>query len=270
MSLGIQEKIKYIDWLMRDKYPNFLVKPKKYLPLIKKDIKRLEAGKPLAYVIGWVDFLGARIDLSYKPLIPRIETEFWVEQILKGFKFQTSRSTILDLCSGSGCIGLAVLKYLPKARVVLADNSPRAVRQINKNLKINKIKKSRAGVIKSDLFKNIKGKFDYILTNPPYIPVGRELPASVKKYEPAAALFGGKDGLDILKRILKEAPAYLNPGGAVFFEFDSGQKMHLGKLAKRLPYRNIDFNKDQYDKWRYGRAKIKKGRAGLPKRLKTC
>ncbi len=250
------EKLKYIDWLLRDKYPDFLARPKKYLPLVEKDIKRLEAGEPLAYVIGWVDFLGARVDLSYKPLIPRVETEFWIEKALRLIPNSKFPIHCLDLCTGSGCIGLAVLKHLPNSKVVFADNSPKATRQVDKNLAINKIKKSRAGVVKSNLFKNVKGKFDYIFTNPPYVPAGRKLPVSVKKYEPSGALFAGQDGLNILKRILGETPAHLRPGGAILFEFDSAQKNKLEKFMERLDYRNAEFYKDQYGRWRYGCAKI--------------
>ncbi len=254
--LGKKEKLRYIDWLIRDKHPDFLAHPKKYLPLVEKDIKRLEAGEPLAYVIGWVDFLGARIDLSYKPLIPRVETEFWVGEALRLIPNSKFSIHCLDLCAGSGCIGLAILKRLPNSKVVFADNSPKAIGQINKNLTINKIKKSRTRVVESSLFKNVKGKFDYIFTNPPYIPAGRKLPVSVKKYEPNSALFAGQDGLNLLKRILREAPGHLSANGLILFEFDSAQKNKLEKFMEQLPYRNVEFYKDQYGKWRYGRAKI--------------
>ena len=250
------EKLKYIDWLMRDKYPDFLSNPKKYLASVQKDVKRLEAGEPLAYVIGWVDFLGARIDLSYKPLIPRVETEFWVEEALRLIPNSKIAIHCLDLCAGSGCIGLAILKHLPNSKVVFADNSPKAIRQAEKNLTINKIKKSRTRVIESNLFQNIKGRFDYIFTNPPYIPAGRELSVSVKKYEPKSALFAGQDGLNLLKRILREASGHLSASGLIFFEFDSGQKNKLEKFVGQLDYRKAEFYKDQYGKWRYGCAKI--------------
>ncbi|MFH0890999.1 MAG: peptide chain release factor N(5)-glutamine methyltransferase [Candidatus Liptonbacteria bacterium] len=281
------KKLRRVNWLLRDKYPYFLKDPKKYLPVIQKDIERLEAGEPLAYVIGWVDFLGAKIDLSYKPLIPRVETEFWVERAIrqiksestcpyrypkrcgradlseypeykgkqKGFTLHASRFRMLDLCSGSGCIGLAILKHLPESRVTFVDNKPNCLRQIRKNLKLNKISLARYKIIRSNVLKNVRTLFDYVFTNPPYIPAGRKLPDSVKKFEPKEALFAGKGGLAILRQILKEVPRHLRPGGKIYFEFDSGQKKRIEILFKNLPYAEHELRKDQYGEWRWGCAR---------------
>ena len=153
----------------------------------EKDLKRLNEGEPLDYIIGWRGFLGCKIDLSAHPLIPRAETEFWVEQAIKeldktcevAFSYakndfshlpRKSRQTeeevvlcatksdfapplkVLDLFAGSGCIGLAVLKHCPNTQVTFGEKGPKLCAQIKKNLKINKIPASRTKVIQTDLF----------------------------------------------------------------------------------------------------------------------
>ncbi len=276
---------KEVDWLLRDKYPRFLAEPKKYLPQIRRDLRRLKNGEPLAYVIGWVDFLGCKIDLSHRPLIPRPETEFWTEQAIKRIKARCETTNarecrelrILDVFAGSGCIGIAVLKHIPGAEVWFTDNDPACLRQIRKNLELNPVrsKKSRISadareserrtsngmnripprrckIKHSHILKNVRMSFDYILADPPYIPSGRKskLPLSVRKYEKPQALFGGRDGLFYIRRLLKEAKSRLKPGGELWLEFDSPQKRPIAHLAKKEGYRAA-FHKDQFKKSRY-------------------
>ncbi|OGZ84704.1 MAG: hypothetical protein A2599_03615 [Candidatus Staskawiczbacteria bacterium RIFOXYD1_FULL_39_28] len=243
---------KEINWLLKEKYLN---KPNINF---KKDIKRLEKGEPLDYVIGFTDFLGCKIDLSKKPLIPRPETEFWVGQVIKEInKFYPSTSSgqnlrILDMFSGSGCIGLAVLKNIKNSEVDFADIENRMVGH---------------RVIKSDVFSNIKSKYDYIFANPPYIPDYRKnlserlraillnrIQKSVLKFEPKKALFGGKDGLFYINKFLKDAPSFAKASdgqGKIFMEFSPEQKDKIERLLKKYKYKSWEFNKDQYGKWRW-------------------
>lgn len=234
---------KEISWLLKEKYNN---KPtKKFL----KDIERLKAGEPIDYVIGFTEFLGCKIDLSKNPLIPRPETEFWVEKELNNIK----NGKVLDMFSGSGCIGLSILKNSDNLLCDFSDKENNCLKQIKINCKQNKINSRRFKIIKSDIFKNIKNKYDYIFANPPYIPTSKKnkIQKSVLKYEPGSALFGGKDGLFFIKNILKCAKKYLNTGGTIFIEFDSPQKKEIENFIKIFKYSKYKFNKDQYNRWRW-------------------
>lgn len=256
---------KEIGWLLKEKYEGEATSN------FYKDVKRLEVGEPLDYVIGFTEFLGCKIDLSKRPLIPRPETEFWVGEVIKNIKpFGAAQGKILhilDMFAGSGCIGIAILKHIKNSRVVFSDIDKDNLKQIKINCKLNNINKNRYKIIESDVFKNIKGKYDYIFANPPYIPDYKRSPSaslratllgriqkSVLKYEPKQALFGGEDGLLYIRKFLKEAKNYLNKGvGAsiIYMEFDSVQKKEIEKLIKDNGYKNYQFCKDQYGKLRY-------------------
>jgi len=252
---------KEIGWLLKDKYsghPN-----KNFI----KDIERLKKGEPLDYVIGFTEFLGCKIDLSKKPLIPRQETEFWAEGLIAELQAHKKGSIrCLDLFSGSGCVGIAVLKNVPLllpcpaealakagATVDFADSQENCLKQIKINCKINNINTKRYKIIKSNIFSNIKNKYDYIFTNPPYIPKARKnkLPKSVLNFEPKEALFAGNDGLFYIREFLKEAKKYLNTEGKIYMEFDCTQKKEIEKLIKQYKYSNYEFHKDQFDRWRW-------------------
>lgn len=207
--------------------------------------KETNNAEPFEYVRGFTEFLGCKINLSKKPLIPRPETEFWVGEVIKSLTHSTrmpARSgqnlRILDIFCGSGCIGLAILKHIKRAKVTFADkykyfDSP--------------------NFIKSDVFSNIKGKFDYIFANPPYVAIKlkHKLQKSVLKFEPKQALFGGSDGLFYIKKFLKNAKQHLNPGGEIFIEFSPEQKPAIGKLLKNFNYTKWEFHKDQFNRWRW-------------------
>lgn len=199
--------------------------------------KEKYCAEPLEYVKGFVEFLGCKIDLSKKPLIPRIETEFWVGEAIKTIK-TNKPIKILDIFAGSGCIGIAVQKHIKNAKVVFADIENRMVGQ---------------KVIKSDVFSNIKGKYDYIFANPPYIPTSKKnkVQKSVLEYEPKIALFAGRDGMFFINKLLKDAQKHLNKNGQIFMEFDPPQKKAIEKLLKKYIYSSWEFHKDQYGKYRW-------------------
>jgi release factor glutamine methyltransferase len=238
---------KEVSWLLREKYNG------KATADFYKDTKKLEQGELLDYVIGFTEFLGCKINLSKKPLIPRSETEFWVKAVIEEIKKEKGKKRALDIFSGSGCIGVALLKNVPELLCDIAEKDRELLKQIRINLKINKIKANRYKVIQSDVFKNIKGKYDFILSNPPYIAKTRKnkIQRSVLKYEPHKALFGGEDGLFYIKKFLNGAREHLNDGGKIYMEFDYVQKKEIGKLIKRYGYSNHEFYKDQYGKWRW-------------------
>ena len=228
---------------------------------MRKNNERLTAGEPLEYIRGYTEFLGCKIDLSKKPLIPRAETEFWAQQavnnILTFSRMLECPVKILDMFSGSGCIGLAVLKNVKNSNVTFADKDKKCLEQIRINIEINqplhKASAWRSKIIRSDIFSNVQEKFDYIFANPPYVAISKinKVQKSVLEYEPRIALFGGKDGLFYIRKFLKQAKSHLNKNGKIFMEFSPEQKNKIEKLLKQFKYKNWEFHKDQYGKWRW-------------------
>ena len=223
--------------------------------------------EPLGYVIGWQPFLGLKIHLDSKPLIPRPETEWWTERLFRHISTVISGTSasdgerheqifsrklcvprnhgadvrFLDLCAGSGAIGCAALAQLPNAEVYFGDIDPVHETTIAKNIRENHLDESRAHIRIGDLFSAIGGpasgegdvQFDIIAANPPYVPVGRALPASVSEYEPARALYAGADGLDVIRRIAAELPKHLARNGTAWIECDSSHAAALHPTARR-------------------------------------
>ena len=251
-----------IKFLLKDKY-NF---QNPNLADILRDIKLLESGYPLAYIIGYVDFLNCKINVNHKTLIPRPETEYWVNNL----KIENVEKSGLDIFCGSGCIGISLLKKCPKLNITFADVDDNALKQTKENLDINKIDKSRYEVIKSDLFENINEKFDYIFANPPYVSKGDKV-GKETKYEPKIALYSKNNGLEIINKFLNTTEKYLNQNGTLYMEFGNKQKGEIEKILnemmnektnkemnkevnkkvlRRRFHRRRTFSKDQFNRWR--------------------
>ncbi|MFA5013208.1 MAG: HemK family protein methyltransferase [Candidatus Paceibacterota bacterium] len=214
---------------------------------------------PLAYQKGFVEFLGAKIDLRKRPFIPREETEYWVSGAIEEMKVfigesKAEKIDCLDIFSGSGCIGIALLKNIPEVACDFAEADDGFLDQIKINLKLNNIDPARYRVIKSDVFFGIDGKYDFILANPPYIAEERvdELGEDVKRHEPAIALMAGEKGMDFIKIFLEDVYDYLKDRGMVFMEMDSEQKDPIIKVLNSLPmekkYSSFVFLNDQFGK----------------------
>jgi len=212
-----------------------------------------KTSEPKQYAKGYTTFLGCHVDLTHKPFIPRPETAFWVAKAIQDIKKHAGRVRCLDLCAGSGCIGVAVLKHCPNVVVDFAERNPRFLKQIAVNCQKNSIDKKRYHIIDSNLFNVIAGRYDYILTNPPYVSIKRkdEVDPWVLEHEPSEALFAGPDGMDCITTILEQAPAHLSQGATVYLECDPQQKEAIEKLVKNLSYKAHQFYKDQYGKYRY-------------------
>ncbi len=186
----------------------------------QEEIKQVLSGKPMHKVLGHINMTDLKIFVKENVLIPRYETE---ELVLLAAKHISKNMKVLDLCTGSGYIGLAI-KKITGAKVVASDISKSALNQAKENKKLNNLD---IKIIESDLFKNIKGRFDVIISNPPYIPTVNQISNSVLNYEPHDALFGGKDGNDFYRKICNEYSKYLNPGGKIFFEISIDNKNYL-------------------------------------------
>lgn len=178
---------------------------------------------PLQHITGEQEFMGLSFLVNDQVLIPRQDTEILAEQALKYLK---PGMRVLDLCTGSGCILLSLLHFCPEAEGVGSDLSRGALETAGRNRERLGL---RAEFVQGDLFENIKGTFDLIVSNPPYIRRDeiRELMEEVRCYEPYMALDGHEDGLYFYRRIAKEAPRYLKPGGLLCLEigFDQGESV---------------------------------------------
>ncbi len=223
-----------------------------------EDLKRLEKGEPIDYVIGFSQFLGCHIDLSLRPLIPRTETEYWVEKAIEKIKSEFKLAPeirCLDVFSGSGCIGISTLVHIPNVKLDFADIDERAMQQIGLNLGKNNIDPYRCGVFLSDIFQGIPVgmRYDVILANPPYIPYKNKevMDLSVINYEPHNALFSQENGLEIIRKTLEQISGMLNVGGFLFLEFDDNQYEEILKILSELQGIEFNFYKDQFDKWRW-------------------
>ena len=190
--------------------------------------KRL-TGMPLWKVIGNTDFYGFEIDINEDVLCPRPETELLVEQALKYIK---DDSKVLDLCTGSGCIAIAVAGKT-NAKVTASDISEKALAVAKSNVAKHSFD-DRIEVVESNLFEKLEGKFDVIISNPPYIPTKEieTLDKEVKEFDPVIALDGGEDGLDFYRAIASKVNDYLNKDGVIFMECGENQAEEIAKLFK--------------------------------------
>lgn len=184
-------------------------------------LARRAAGEPVQYILGRADFMGLPFYVDGRVLIPRQDTETLVEAALIALKAYPDPD-VLDLCAGSGCVGLSLKSLAPRARVTLADVSRDALDVARRNAERLGVE---VGLRRGDLFRAVgRERFDVVVSNPPYIP--RADLAGLQREvlrEPALALDGGLDGLDFYRRIAEDAPKHLNPGGAVCLEVGAGQ-----------------------------------------------
>jgi len=231
------------------------------------DCAQLETGTPLAYLIGHIPFLTTTIYLDGHPLIPRPETEYWTELAIAEIKKSIPRAAlgkslgrpwgdvrVLDLCAGSGAIGVAVATALPEALVTFAELDASLLPTISKNLSINRkvaLPTQQYTLIESDLFTNVTGQFDFILTNPPYIDqAANTVDQNVAEHEPHLALFGGERGLEVIHRIILNAAEYLTPTGQLWIEHEPFQSTQIQQLAAAAGFTTTT-HVDQYGTERY-------------------
>ncbi|HJM68752.1 MAG TPA: peptide chain release factor N(5)-glutamine methyltransferase [Candidatus Babeliales bacterium] len=221
--------------------------------------------QPIQYILGTVPF--HEIEVLCKPpvLIPRPETEEWVANLIKQLQpYKDQPLKILDLCTGSGCIGLALAHALPNAQVVMSDVAEHALILAQENKLHNSI--PNCTILPSNLFESVGdyAPFDIIVSNPPYIPMEayKHLDSSVKEWEDRLALEAGRDGLSVIKKIIEQAPNYLSSSNkAVDFpqlliEIDHTQAEAVTDLLKHAGFNQIAVDKDLYKKDRVAHASL--------------
>ena len=221
--------------------------PLEKVELYKKEVLALEEGKPLQYVIGYVNFYGNKFYVDERCLIPRFETEELVENTINYVnKYFTNPVDIIDLGTGSGVIGLTLEKKLSTNSVDLVDISKEALEVTHKNCgNLN----SNANLIESDFFTNINKKYDVIISNPPYIKTNEEIEDIVRDNEPHLALYAGEKGLDCYEKILMSISNYMKDRCLIAFEIGYEQRDDIINLInKYLDNVKIEVKKDLSEK----------------------
>ncbi len=211
-------------------------------------VDRRIAGEPVAYITGLWEFYGVPLEITRDALIPRSDTEVLVKAAIDLFDGRNGRPRILDLCAGSGCVGVAMGVHMPGARVVMVDNSPKALSLCRRNIHRNDLD-VRVLCVEADVTKKppmLLGDFDLITCNAPYIPTAEleTLDPSVKDYEPIHALDGGEDGLDIIRPVIALWKSVLRDNGVLMLEVGEGQAPAVAELMEKSGFTGVVFFKD--------------------------
>jgi len=199
-------------------------------------VERRARREPLAYITGRQEFWGLTFEVKPAVLIPRPETELVVEVALELYADPALPMSIADVCTGSGCIAVALASERPQARIIATDISQPALQVAAKNAARHHVD-GRIRFVRTDLLNNISERFRMIVANPPYVPTGDRpsLPPEVRDHEPMLALLAGPDGLDIMRRLLAQAGDHLHPGGALIVEIGYGQSDAVSTLISITP-----------------------------------
>lgn len=187
--------------------------------------------QPLAYLTGHREFWGLSFDVSPAVLVPRPETELIVETTLALVPDRFTAMRVADVGTGSGCVAVALAREYPAARFVATDTSSDALSVARQNALTHDVA-DRLEFVQTDLLNDVEGRFDLIVSNPPYVPERDRVTLSpeVRDHEPAAALFGGEDGMAVIERLIETAPRWMAPGGLLVFEFGFGQATAVEQL----------------------------------------
>ncbi len=209
-------------------------------------LARRLAGEPIAYILGTWEFFSIELAVEPPMLVPRPETEHLVEAVLAFIGDRSVR--VLDLCTGTGCVALAIAKNAPRATVVAADINPAAVALARRNVAQHALA-DRVSVVEGDLFAALspgESMFDAICANPPYVAEGEweGLSDTIRKYEDPCALVSGPEGLDCIWRIVSQAPRYLRPGGLLALEMGQGQAEKVRALLAGAGFSSIKIIND--------------------------
>ena len=211
-------------------------KAEEFFRLIERRSKRI----PLSYVIGTRDFFGLTFKVDENVLIPEQETELLVEEVIK----HSEGKSVLDMCTGSGCIAISIALFGKPFKVAASDISHKALEVARENAK--SLKAGEISFIQGDMFENVTDKFDIIVSNPPYIETGEidELMPEVRDYIPRLALDGDIDGLKFYRIISKEAVKKLNKNGRIFYEIGYNQSRAVASILLENGFTDVKIMKD--------------------------
>ena len=217
---------------------------------VEELIQRRLQGEPVAYIVGEWEFYGLPLDVSREVLVPRVDTEVLAERAIEKARAAGEGGRVLDLCAGSGCVGLAVAANAPECRVVLADLSEGALRLCKQNVRRNSLN-ARVTCMSVNAMEQpspMLWDFDVIACNPPYIPTGdiAGLDISVKEFEPHMALDGGVDGLDFYRFITAKWKSALRLGGTLIYEVGIGQAEQVVEIMTENGFENIIVTPDTH------------------------
>jgi len=217
---------------------------------LREHFKARAKGVPLQYIIGEVQFRYQNLKVNEHVLIPRPETELIIDLALKALK---PGSRVLELGSGCGCIALAIAKEA-QVKVYAVDISSHAIKVAEENALLNNT--TDVKFFQSNWFEKISGKYDLIVSNPPYVSLSEynDLPVEIKEHEPKQAVTDEADGLKCLKEIIGEAPKYLKDEGTIVLEIGFEQKDNVNKLLQKAGFKSISFEKDLAGKTRFAIA----------------
>lgn len=213
---------------------------------------------PLQYITGEQEFMGMTFKVNSNVLIPRQDTEVLVEEVLKALE---PGMEVLDVCTGSGCILLSILKNAPTVRGTGSDVSKQALLVAKENARLHGLE---AEWVRGNLFDNVSGRFDVIVSNPPYIPQAQipTLMPEVQLFEPLAALDGGVDGLDFYRRIAALAPEYLKEDGLLFFEIGCDQAEDVRRIITESGFAELSVEKDLAGLERVVKGRLRRRKSG--------
>ena len=224
-------------------HSRFFVTDPEILNAVDDMVRRRLEGEPVAYLVGEWEFYGLPMYVNTDVLIPRVDTEVLAETAIKLMKKRSGHTRLLDLCTGTGCVGLAIAATVPDCRVALADSSERVIAVCKLNMIRNNISRNVTPIVLNALESPpaLLGTFDAIVCNPPYIPTEdiKNLDKSVSKYEPHRALDGGEDGLDFFRAVTSKWTVLLNKGGHLLFECGIGQAESVREILRENGYKEI-------------------------------
>jgi len=214
-------------------------------------VKRASRGEPISYLIGRTEFYSLTLKVTPDCLIPRPETELLVERSIELLRHRKGSQLIGELCTGSGCVAVAIAKNFPQANIIAADSSEKALSVAADNVQMHSLA-DRVKLLRGDLFEPViaelgERKFDLLVSNPPYVTDEEfeNLDPGVKDYEPPTALRGGPDGLGIIRRIINQSADFLKPDGILMLEIGYRQGPQVRKLISDTGlFGNVQIQKD--------------------------